>query len=47
MKIYLKLTLYHELAIIEISFTQKAETEAQSTKFKVTPNTMVMYAYVL
>ena len=46
MKIYLKLTLYHELAIVEISFTQKAETEAQSTKFKVTPDTMVMHAYV-
>ena len=44
MKMDLKLTLYYELAIPKILFTQKAKAEAQSTKFKVMPDTTVMHA---
>ena len=46
MKTYLKLTFYHELAIAMICFAQKARTEAQSTKYKETPDTTVMHACV-
>ena len=46
MKMYLKLTLNHELAIASIFLTQKARREAKSTKFKVTPDTTVMHACV-
>ena len=38
MKTYLKLTFNHELAIAKIVITQKAKTDAQSTKFKETPD---------
>ena len=44
MKMHLKQTLYQEPAIAEFFSTQKAKTEAQSTKFKVTLETMVMHA---
>ena len=39
MKMYLKLTLYHELTIAKAFSTQKARTDAQSIKFKVMPDT--------
>ena len=41
MKMHLKLTLYHNLAIAKIFFTDETKTEAQSTKIKVTPDKTV------
>ena len=38
---HLKMTLYHKLAVAKIFFTDETKTEAQSTKFKVTPDKMV------
>ena len=35
---HLKIILDHKLAVIEIFFIEKTKTEAQSTKFKVTPD---------
>ena len=44
MKMYLKETLYHELTIAGFFIAQKAKTEAQPAKSKVTPDTTVMRA---
>ena len=41
MKMHLKMTLGHKLAVAENCFTEEAKTEAQSTKFKVTPDKTV------
>ena len=41
MKMHLKLTLYHNLAIAKIFFTNETKTEAQSAKIKVTPDKTV------
>ena len=41
MELHLKMTLYHKLAVVEIFFTEKTKIEAQSTKFKVTPDKTV------
>ena len=38
MKMHLKMTLYHKLAVAKIFFTDETKTEAKSTKFKVTPD---------
>ena len=41
MKMHLKMILNHKLAVAEICFTDETNTEAQSTKFKVTPDKTV------
>ena len=41
MRMRLKLTFYYKLAFAESFFTEEAKTEAQSTKFKVTPDKTV------
>ena len=41
MKVHLKMTLGHKLAIVEIFFTEVTKIEAQSMKFKVTPDKTV------
>ena len=41
MKMHLKMTSYHKLAFAEIFFTEETKIEAQTTKFKITPDKTV------
>ena len=40
---HLKTTLYHRVAVAETFFTHETKTEAQATKFKVTPDKTVSF----
>ena len=38
---HLKMTLYHKLAVAKTFFNDETKAEAQSTKFKITPDKTV------